>query len=102
MIHVIATIETAAGRRDDFLAAFGELVPDVRAEQGCLEYGPVIDLATSIADLPVPRENIVTVIEKWESVEALQKHLDAPHMARFRRTAKDMVLGISIRVLEPA
>jgi quinol monooxygenase YgiN len=102
MIHVIATIETAPGRRDDFLAAFQELVPDVRAEQGCIEYGPAVDLATSITDQPAARENVVTVIEKWASVEALRKHLEAPHMLRYRRTVKDIVLGVSIRVLEPA
>jgi len=102
MIHVIATIETAPGKRDDFLAAFAELVPDVRAEQGCLEYGPAIDLATSITDQAAPRGDVVTVVEKWESVEALRRHLEAPHMARYRRTVKDLVLGISIRVLEPA
>jgi len=102
MIHVIATIQTAPGRRDDFLAAFDELVPDVRAEAGCIEYGPAIDLATAIADQPAVRENVVTVIEKWESVEALRKHLEAPHMARYRRAVKDLVLGVSIRVLEPA
>src|SRR3972149_151213 len=100
MIHVIATVETAPGRREDFLAAFAELVPDVRAEQGCLEYGPATDLATTIADQPAPRENVVTVVEKWDNVEALRKHLEAPHMARYRRTVKDLVLGVSIRVLE--
>jgi quinol monooxygenase YgiN len=102
MIHVIATIETSPGRREDFLAAFQELVPDVRAEQGCLEYGPAVDLPTSIADQPAARDNVVTVIEKWDSVEALRKHLGAPHMLRYRRTVKDLVLGVSIRVLEPA
>lgn len=102
MIHVIATIEVAPDRREDFLAAFQELVPDVRAEKGCIEYGPAIDLATSVGDSPSPRENVVSVIEKWESVEALKAHLEAPHMQRYRRTVKDIVLGVSIRVLEPA
>jgi quinol monooxygenase YgiN len=102
MIHVIATIETAPDMREDFLAAFAELVPDVRAEQGCIEYGPAVDMATSIGDQTTARDHVVTVIEKWESVEALQKHLEAPHMARYRRTVKDMVLSVSIRVLEPA
>lgn len=102
MIHVIATIDVAPGMRDDFLTAFAELVPDVQAEQGCLEYGPAIDLATTIGDQPAPRENAVTVIEKWQSVEALRAHLESPHMTRYRRTVKDMVLGVSIRVLEPA
>jgi quinol monooxygenase YgiN len=102
MIHVIATIETALGRRDDFLTAFAELVPDVRAEPGCIEYGPAVDLPPSLADQPAARDNVVTVIEKWESVEALKKHLEAPHMLRYRRTVKDIVSGVSIRVLEPA
>jgi quinol monooxygenase YgiN len=102
MIHVIATIELSPGRREDFLAAFAELVPDVRAEQGCIEYGPATDLATPIADQPAPRDDVVTVIEKWQSVEALQNHLESPHMQRYRRTVKDIVRGVSIRVLEPA
>ena len=42
------------------------------------------------------------MIEKWEGVVALRKHLEAPHMARYRRTVKDIVVGVSIRVLEPA
>ncbi|HEY4234490.1 MAG TPA: putative quinol monooxygenase [Lacipirellulaceae bacterium] len=103
MIHVIATIEIAPGRRDDFLSAFQELVPDVRAETGCVEYGPAVDLATTIGDPPAePRENVVTVIEKWLSVEALKQHLEAPHMQRYRRTVKDIVKAVAIRVLEPA
>jgi quinol monooxygenase YgiN len=102
MIHVLATIETAPGRRDDFLAAFHELVPDVRAEGGCLEYGPAVDLATPIGEQPAVRENVVTVIEKWESVDALKKHLEAPHMQRYRRTVRDLVKSVAIRVLEPA
>jgi quinol monooxygenase YgiN len=102
MIHVLATIETAPGRRDDFLTAFAELVPDVRAEPGCLEYGPAVDLATPIADQAKVCDNVVVVIEKWESIAALKKHLEAPHMARYRRRVKDIVVGLSIRVLEPA
>jgi quinol monooxygenase YgiN len=100
MIHVIATIEIAPGRREDFLAAFDEVVPDVRAEAGCIEYGPAVDVAASVGE-PV-RNDVVTVIEKWASVEALTTHLEAPHMQRYRRTVKDLVKGVSIRVLEPA
>lgn len=101
MIYVIATIQIAAGRRDDFLAAFGELVPDVRAEAGCIEYGPAIDLATAASSQP-ERDDIVTVIEKWDGIEALLAHLKAPHMVRYRERMQDIVTGIEIRVLEPA
>lgn len=103
MIHVIATIEIAPGRRDDFLAAFHEIVPEVRAEDGCIEYGPAIDQAVTIGNPPaIPRDDVVTVIEKWSSVEALLKHHVAPHMQRYGRTVKEIVKRVEIRVLEPA
>jgi quinol monooxygenase YgiN len=101
MIHVIATIRTAAGRRDDFLTAFEQLVPDVRAEAGCIEYGPTIDLDTAVSNEPA-RDDVVTVIEKWDSIEALLAHLKAPHMLRYRERVKDIIAGVDIRVLEPA
>lgn len=102
MIHVLATIDIAPGQRPAFLAEFHKLVPKVRAEQGCIEYGPAIDVATSIPVQSPPRENVVLVIEKWESVKALLAHLAAPHMADFRTATAQLVRGIAIQVLEPA
>jgi quinol monooxygenase YgiN len=102
MIHVIATIRTASGRREDLLAAFRDLVAEVRAEQGCLEYAPVIDVAAPIGGVAAVRDDVVTVIEKWESAAALQAHLQAPHMLRYRETVKEFVAAVEIRVLEPA
>ena len=101
MIHVIATIQTAPGRQDDFLAAFSELVPDVRSEVGCIEYVPVVDLASPVSSQPA-REDVVTVVEKWDSIDALVNHLKAPHMLRYRDRVKDIVAGVDIRVFEPA
>jgi quinol monooxygenase YgiN len=101
MIHVIATIRTAAGRRDDFLAAFRELVPLVRAEAGCLDYGPAVDFDAGISGQPAVREDVVTVVEKWDGVAALRDHLAARHMLQYREKVKDMVAGVEIRVLEP-
>jgi quinol monooxygenase YgiN len=100
MIHVIATIQTAVGRRDDFLEAFRELVPQVRAEVGCIEYGPAVDLDTPINSQPA-RGEFVTVVEKWVSVEALKNHLAASHMRDYRERVKDLVLAVDIRVMEP-
>jgi quinol monooxygenase YgiN len=102
MIHVIATIHLVPGRRAEFLTHFHKLVPMVLAEKGCLEYGPAIDLQTPVTSDPPVRDDVVTVIEKWESVEALQDHLAAPHMDRFRQAVKDLVVGVEIRVLQPA
>ena len=101
MIRVLATIELAEGRRDDFLAEFGKIVPLVLEEQGCLEYGPMVDVPTSIGAQASTRENVVTVVEKWESVEALEAHLLAPHMIEYRKTVKEMVMGTELRILKP-
>jgi len=102
MICVIAKIELAEGRRDDFLARFHELVPKVLEEEGCLEYGPMVDVPTSIGAQTPTRDHVVTVVEKWENVEALEAHLIAPHMLEYRKAVKPMVVGTSIEILEPA
>jgi quinol monooxygenase YgiN len=102
MIHVLAMIRLAPGRRSDFLAKFHKLVPQVRAERGCIEYSPAIDVQTPIAAVSGIREDVVTVVEKWEDLPALEDHLAAPHMTRYRETVQDLVVGVEIRVLEPA
>jgi quinol monooxygenase YgiN len=101
MIHVIATIRSVPGKREALLAAFRDLVPQVRAERGCVEYGTAVDLATPIKAAAEVREGTVTVVEKWESVAALEDHLAAPHMLRHRERVKDLLAGVEIRVLEP-
>ena len=102
MIHVIAAIKIVPGKREEYLAAFHQLVPLVQAEEGCIEYGPAIDVATPIEIQEPLCENTVTVIEKWESIEALQAHLQAKHMQENRAKVKDLLAGITIQILEPA
>lgn len=102
MIHVIATITVAAGKREEFLAAFHELTPKVREEIGCIEYGPAVDVETAISAQTFKGHDVVTVIEKWESVSALEAHLVAPHMETYREQVKDLVTGLTLHVLEPA
>jgi len=100
MIHVIATIELVEGKRDAFLDEFRRIIKIVRDEDGCIEYGPAIDVATDVSE--PPRENIVTIIEKWSDVPALEAHLKAPHVARYREKVRDLIVGVKIQVLKPA
>ncbi|MDP6444256.1 MAG: putative quinol monooxygenase [Pirellulaceae bacterium] len=102
MIIVIATIELHAGSRDAFLAEFHQVVPAVRSEVGCIEYGPTVDVETNIVAQGDVRDNVVTVVEKWESLAALEDHLIAPHMLEYRPKVKDLVANVAIQVLEPA
>lgn len=101
MIHVIATIKIAPGKRQEFLGHFNANVPDVLAEQGCIEYMPAIDAATDIS-VQSTDENEVIVIEKWESLEALNAHLVAPHMQTYKEKVTGLVAGLTLRVLEKA
>lgn len=102
MIHVIATIELAPGKRQAFLDEFRQLVPKVRAEAGCLEYGPTVDVASGIAAQGAVREDTVTVVEKWSDLAALKAHLVAPHMEAYRPRVKDLVRSTKLQILEPA
>jgi quinol monooxygenase YgiN len=101
MIYVIATIEVKAGKREAFLAEFHKNMPNVHAEKGCLEYGPTVDATTEIKAQIPRRENVVTIVEKWESLQALNAHLVAPHMAVYRERVKDILVGVTLQILDP-
>ena len=102
MIHVLATIDIHEGKRDALLTKLHANVDNVLAEDGCLAYGPTVDARTDIgAQIPV-RDNVVTVVEQWESLDALHAHLAAPHMATYREAVKDLVKGLTLQILEPA
>ncbi|OGV49911.1 MAG: antibiotic biosynthesis monooxygenase [Lentisphaerae bacterium GWF2_52_8] len=101
MINVIAAIEVKPGCREKFLEIFKANVPNVLAEQGCIRYEPNTDTASGIP-VQVLNENLVTILETWESLPALHAHLQAPHMADYRQKVKDMVLGMKLSVLSPA
>ena len=99
LINVIASIRVKAGRLPEFVEIFKSNLPNVREERGCIEYFPSVDIN---ADLPPQSmdENVVTIIEKWESLDALRDHLKAPHMLSYKEKVKDMVEDLSIKVLQ--
>jgi quinol monooxygenase YgiN len=101
MICVIATIEVAPGRREELLAAVRRIVPTVRKEEGCIEYGPMVDATSGLPAQGEVRPSVVTMVEKWESLAALEAHLKTPHMMAFFEQTGDMRRGLSLRILEP-
>jgi quinol monooxygenase YgiN len=101
MIHVIATIETAAGRREEYLRILLGIVPEVRAEKGCIAYTPTVDIASGLPPQGGLHPDVVTLVEAWESLDALKDHLKTAHMLSYRTQVKDLVKGLSLRVLKP-
>jgi len=101
MIHVIASIHVRKGKMSDLLGIYETFVPKVNKEPGCIMYLPTIDHPTDIAT-QVQAANIVTIIEKWESMAAFKAHLSAAHVAEFRENIIGVVEKVSIKVLKRA
>ena len=101
MIQVIATIELKPGCLDEFMPLLKANVPRVKAEDGCLAYDPFVDFDSGLPFQMEVREDVVTLVEAWTSVEALMAHLKTAHMAEYRDAVKDMVTNVSIQVLTP-
>lgn len=101
MIHVIATARIKPGKVSEFIDIFKANVPSVLEEEGCVEYLPAVDVDAGLPPQHLD-EHVVTVIEKWESVEALHAHLQSPHMMTYREQVKDIVEDVALKVLREA
>jgi quinol monooxygenase YgiN len=95
---VVAILKTKPGMREAVLKEFQATLPAVRAEAGCIEYGPTVDHDGTFAALG---PDTFVVIEKWESAEALKAHGAAPHMKAYGERVKDMMESRFIHILQP-
>jgi quinol monooxygenase YgiN len=102
MIHVVAVITAKPGQREALLAAVRENLPAVLAEEGCIEYGPVVDAqGFGSFQAPIGPDGIV-MLERWASADALKAHARAPHMAEYAAKTKDLVAARAIHILTAA
>jgi quinol monooxygenase YgiN len=101
-VHVVAVITAKPGRRAELLEAFQANVPNVHAEEGCIEYVAIVD-AQGAGDVQTRfGEDTFVVVEKWASLDALKAHAAAPHMAAYAAKTKDLLARRVIHVLSPA
>ncbi len=101
MINVLASIRVRPGKREELIELFKANVPNVHAEDGCIDYYPTADIDAGMKYPPQDvDDNVVTIIEKWQSVAALEAHTKAPHMLSYREQVKDLVEGVRIKVLQ--
>ncbi len=91
MINLVAFITAENGRRDEVLARMRNIIGQVRAEDGCIEYRPTIDIAKASRIQAEAGNNTVIVIEKWRDREALRAHMNAPHMVKYSAQVKDLI-----------
>ena len=101
MIHVLAIISTKPGQPSSVLEVFNANVPDVLAEQGCIEYQANVDFEPALGNQTQFGPDTFVVVEKWESIEALLAHFKAPHMAAYSAKTRDLVASRVIHILSP-
>ena len=101
MINVIASIHIKEGRLSEFLEIFKSNILNVLQEKGCRLYLPTIDVPSGFSSQEL-NSNVVTIIEKWDSMDDLKTHLSAPHMLAYKERVKDIVNRVSLKVLGDA
>jgi quinol monooxygenase YgiN len=102
MIRVIAIVTVKEGKSKNYLEEVYKIMPLVHIEDGCIEYGPHIDIDSGISVQKKLGPDTVAIIERWESLEALKKHGTTPHMNNFRRAVKTFMQSMELMVLMPA
>jgi quinol monooxygenase YgiN len=102
MIHVVARLEFHEGAREAYLAAFAANAPTVRAEAGCIQYVATTDYTPGLSWQNVNGPNCVMIVERWQSIEALEAHNVTPHMLAIREKTRSLIRDRTISVLVEA
>ena len=102
MVHVIALITAKPGKREEILKHARANLAAVRAEKGCIEYGPVVDAENALPFQTKLGADTFMVVEKWESMDALKAHAAAPHMAAYGAKTKEFIATRVIHILSNA
>jgi quinol monooxygenase YgiN len=74
MIVIMGTIEVEAGAIDGVKEALATMEAATREETGCHTYAFATDINSPTT---------IRLVERWESMAALEAHFRSPHMAAF-------------------
>ncbi len=81
-IKVVAQMVAKPGKRDDLKEALLALIEPTRQEQPCQEYELFTD---------PKNDHTFVFVETWSSQEALDEHLQTPHLQAFFSVAEDLL-----------
>jgi quinol monooxygenase YgiN len=98
MIHVVVTMVIKEGRLPEFLELARRVAAEVRREAGCLAYDYTLDVKSPLPTQEPVQANRLTLIERWESLEALEAHMTAPHMKLYGPQMQPLRESAAIRV----
>ena len=89
-VLVLAKVHPKKGCRDSVIEVSEELIYESLLEDGNIDY----QLLKSMKD------NTLTFVEKWESPEALKKHMGSPHFLNFGEESEEFVKNMDIQVID--
>ncbi|HCE1606873.1 TPA: antibiotic biosynthesis monooxygenase [Vibrio parahaemolyticus] len=80
MIHLVAEVKAYPDSKDQVVNLLSGLLEPTRKEEGCCQYELYLDEKV---------DGLFMFQEIWASQEALDKHLQSPHMAAFLETLEE-------------
>jgi quinol monooxygenase YgiN len=92
VIYVIAELRVKPGMADRAIAAARLSVAETVKEDGCISY----DMHQSVTD----PERLV-LVERWESREALNRHLETPHFKAWRAAGSEFIAERKAEIITP-
>lgn len=76
MIIVTGQVRFADGEIQRLTPAFRMNIQATRAEAGCARYAYAVDIAD---------QNLLHVVEEWSDEDAVNSHMNTPHMAELMK-----------------
>ena len=89
-ILVLAKIQPKDGCQDTIIELANELIYETLQEEGNIEYRL----------LKSSEDDELTFVEKWESPDALKKHMGSPHFLNFGEESEEFVKNMDIQVID--
>ena len=92
MILIAGTVRFPAEQMPAARPVMARMVTETRAEDGCIQYA----FAEDVLD-----PGLIHISELWRDAAALDRHREAPHMARWRSEGEELgVHGRDLRFYE--
>ena len=88
-VLVLAKIEPKEGCQDSIIEVSDDLIYESLLEEGNIDY-----------QLLKPIEgDTLTFVEKWESLDALKRHMASPHFLNFTEESGEFVENMTVQVI---
>jgi quinol monooxygenase YgiN len=90
VIYVVAQLTLKPGMAEKAATAARLVVAGTVKEDGCISYE---------AHLSVSDPTHMVIVERWTSREALQRHMDTPHLKAWRAAGAEFVVGRKVEII---